>query len=297
MCEEVNASGAFVPGALEGMTKFPFKQSRTFDSNILCQPCDGILGPWESVTINTFREIRSQAAGMRDRAFGTVNADADSVLRFCAGVLYKYSLTTDRYGRIELGPHKELLRQVAFGKTDIPTFLNAALFRLRLRPDDDAVYTYRAPKKDREKGTGAHTFRMLVGGVLLFVRVDKRPMVPSALSPLCPKGRDDVIFTPVRAREFEESWIPQRIVRGSEKLQAMLPDWASEGRPPFTVHPRHAAQQHGGKITFMALAEGKVTSRTASPKPSDSSTRPDRFGCLSRAASTRLATTGRGNET
>jgi hypothetical protein len=225
MCAEIKVGKSFVTGIVEGNSDFsPPVETGTFDPNILCIPCDGILGKWESAAIDTFREIRKQAVGMRDDTFGTLESDTDSILRFCAGVLYKYSLTTVKFGRIELGPYQELLRKVAFGETDVPPFLNVALLRLRLHPNDDSVFAYRAPKNDRDKTTGANMFRVLAGGVLMFIRVDKRPTTQSPLRPLWLRGRDDVIFSPVRAQNFEEFKIPQRILRDSERLQAILPD-------------------------------------------------------------------------
>lgn len=225
MCEEVKVGKSFVTGLFEGKTNFPPPvQTGTFDHNILCIRCDGILGEWENEAIKTFRAIRERAIGMVDGAHGTVDGDSSSILRFCAGLLYKYSLTTSKFGRIELGPYQEPLRRVAFESAEIPSLLNVALFRLRLHRDDGSVFAYRAPMNDRDKMTGANMFRVLAGGVFLLIRVDKRPTIPSPLSRLWLRERRDIIFNAAPAQAFEEYRIPGRIIAGSEKLRAILPD-------------------------------------------------------------------------
>lgn len=211
-------------GVTENDKKFFPSQSGTFDTDILCIKCDGTLGMVEGEAIETFREIRKKATAYADGALVDVERSAETMLRFCASILYKYSITKKEYGRISLGRYQEPMRRAAFGESDVPDFLNAALLRLRLNRTDESVFAYRAPKADREQGTGANMYRIFAGGVLLFVRVDQRAVGDSALKKLWLYGREKAVFSPFDARKFEEFKIPQRQIHEDEGLAKFLPD-------------------------------------------------------------------------
>jgi len=52
------------------------------------------------------------------------------MLRFAAGVTWKYTATQPQFGRIDIGSYASVLQDVALGNGPIPSTLDTALIRL-----------------------------------------------------------------------------------------------------------------------------------------------------------------------
>jgi hypothetical protein len=140
-----------------------------YDKDILCARCDNVLGRYESYAFDQLKTLRSH----RFEAGKIVTVeplDGDVMVRFAAGIAWKYTATTKARGRIDIGPHAATLAEVALGGAPIPESLDLAMIRI-LELDGD-VYYYRTPFPDRKEGV--NVVRFCVGGFLFFLKIDKR---------------------------------------------------------------------------------------------------------------------------
>jgi hypothetical protein len=130
--------------------------------------------------------------------------------------LYKYSLTTQENGRIDLGRYQNILRDFLFNDTLIPEELDVLIFRLIQYPHDNDVIAYRTPILDRQ--FGANMYRMMMGGLVFFIKLDKQKIVQQMLI----KDANGVPYIIAPANHFEEFKIVQKIVTENEKLSNFL---------------------------------------------------------------------------
>lgn len=170
-----------------------------YDTDLLCALCDGILGRHEGYAYSVLQRLRSiQAAPDSIADIGDVNGDL--LLRFAAGVAWKYTATQDRFGRIDIGPYSSVLEDVAFSNGPIPSTLDIALIRL-VELDGD-VYFYRAPVPARQGNI--NFVRFSVGSFVVFLKIDKRPHDQALPFECWLKGRTNGKFLIADASLFEE---------------------------------------------------------------------------------------------
>lgn len=195
-------------------------QSGLWDSNILCAHCDSYIGCFEKSTAEAFVSLRS--AGVSVQEFKVVSAEQapDITLRFYAALLWKYAVARRELGKIDLGPYKSELQRIAFEKAPIPNFFDAVLMRLRLSPDDDGVFAYRAPKQDRKEGL--NMYRVMVGGVLAFVKVDQRPWANHLFRGIALSSAATTRALVMAAQNFEEFKVSQKLAHGDSRASAFL---------------------------------------------------------------------------
>lgn len=187
-------------------------QSGIWDDTILCAKCDGVLGNYENYAHGVTKRIRAaeDAKPLQQRTLSDV--DITMILKCCAGILYKFSLTSRQNGRVELGRYQESLRHFLFhAGAPCPAELDVLVLRPLRFGDDDGVFAYRAPRDDRAHGL--NFYRMMLGGVIFFVNLDARGTELHA-------AKDDFIkahttamrFTMVDALKFEEFTVPAGLV-------------------------------------------------------------------------------------
>jgi hypothetical protein len=214
-----------------------------YDRGILCGDCDSLLGDQERYSVELLRQARMVAAPSR----GVVTIepiDGDRMVRFAAGIAWKYAVTTQP-GRINVGPYVDRLRDVSLRNAPIPPSLDVAMLRI-LELDGD-VYFYRTPMPDRKEGI--NVVRFSVGSFLFFLKIDKRSngsMLPSdcwlrgrrkgafvvmpaelteegrmhrSLASSGPSGR---FFREMRARKVGRSW--QSLVSPSAEAELICKD-------------------------------------------------------------------------
>ncbi len=195
-------------------------QSGRTDTSILCGPCDSSIGRFEGSTAKAFESLRNAGVSVRDGALVSAEQAPDVTLRFYAALLWKYAVARRDLGRIDLGPYKNELQKVAFEGAPIPDFFDAALMRLRLNPNDTSVFAYRAPKPDRKDGL--NMYRVLVGGVLAFVKVDRRPWGNTPLKDIALGSATNTRALVLAAQGFEEFKTPQHLAHSDSRLSAFL---------------------------------------------------------------------------
>ena len=175
-----------------------------FDRDILCAKCDGKLGENENFAFNALKSIRLLSRDKINQRFEILEFDTDRFLRFCAGIIWKYSITKKSLGRIEIGNYQQILEEISFSNLDIGPECDA--FCVKLHTGDDEVYQYRAPLTDRYGGI--NFVRFSLGGFVVFFKIDKRNNA-SALH-LDPadwmRGRKSLVSLAVPFNMFEEGF-------------------------------------------------------------------------------------------
>jgi hypothetical protein len=193
-----------------GSDDFTYTQSGIYEKNILCAECDNKLGVLENTAAKALRAIRKAAKLSSVGEYVLEGVEGDSLLRFVTGVLWKYSVASPENGRIELGPYQNTVRDVAFSRINVPKTIDALLIRLKRHRDDGDVFAYRAPKPDRQEGVNG--YRLLVGGVFIFAKIDKRNPKHGALERASIRGKSNVPYVVMRAQDFEEFSLPARLI-------------------------------------------------------------------------------------
>jgi len=178
------------------------------------------LGALENYASKILKNIRQDAIDKPDGITVAPSMRGDDLLRFCAAILWKYSITKNDFGRIQLGSYQELLRQVAFQNIDIPESFDAAMFRLRLSKSDDSVFAYRAPSPDRKYGV--NFYRLFLGGVLFLIRLDRRMIKNDELKSLWLREAKQVRYNILPAQYFEEFKKAQEHITSNPKLSRFL---------------------------------------------------------------------------
>lgn len=190
----------------DGKAKPKVSNTGIYDPNLLCEACDGILGRYEGYAIELFRRLRAIGAQL-----GTIvdmgPVDGDMLLRFAAGVAWKYAATRPDLGRIDIGPYAGVLKEVSLGDTPIPKSLDIAIIRL-VELDGD-VYFYRAPMPARHGGI--NSVRFSVGSFVIFLKTDKRPNDRVLPAECWLKGRQDGKFLIADASYFSEGKLYKKV--------------------------------------------------------------------------------------
>lgn len=177
-------------------------QSGIFEKNILCEKCDNGLSQAENIATQTFRKIRAAAKTATFGEYVLGGVRGDDVLRFVAGLLWKHSVASPQYGKIDLGTYQSVFRDIAFRRAYIPRSVDALIIRLKCHPSDDGVFAYRTPKPDRKEGVNG--YRFLVGGVFIFAKVDQRTPKGGPLERASIRNEPDLPYVVMGAQNFEE---------------------------------------------------------------------------------------------
>ncbi|KQM72979.1 hypothetical protein [Sphingomonas sp. Leaf20] len=139
-----------------------------YDRSILCGPCDSLLGGHEDYALELLRKLR-KAKAPPGGIIGADPIDGDRMVQFAAGIAWKYAVTTQP-GRIDIGPYRDVLADVALRGISIPTSIDVAM--LRIVELDGDVYFYRTPMPDRQDGV--NIVRFTVGSFIFFLKIDRR---------------------------------------------------------------------------------------------------------------------------
>jgi hypothetical protein len=199
------------------ISSFQPSQNGRYDDDILCAACDNILGADEKYAFETLAVIRRSVPHIVDRMFGADGIQGDRLLRFAAGIVWKYALTKENYGRIDIGPYAEKLQEMLFGDVPPPREINA--FLMKLHSGDDEPYFYRAPLLDRHKGI--NFIRFSVGGFVFFVKLDRRD---AAWLPMAGwlSGNSNILIPAMRYDALEEGRMVLSARKANERLDAYL---------------------------------------------------------------------------
>lgn len=203
----VLGDGSFVPN----------KNGR-FDPNILCQPCDGQLGQFENYAIKTLKRIRVAAPKAVNRMIGIEGIDGDQLIRFAAGIAWKYTATQRHLGRIDIGPYAETVRQVAFSTAEIPACIDALL--VKIHSGDADSYIYRAALPYRYEGR--NFVRFAVGGFVILLKIDRRSNPTGEPSESWLRGRRSIVVRAMAMNTIDEGRTVLNERRDNPQLDSFL---------------------------------------------------------------------------
>ncbi|WP_016744455.1 hypothetical protein [Rhizorhabdus wittichii] len=195
------------------ISSFQPSQNGRFDDAILCGPCDNALGKDEKYAVETLSAIRRSAPHAVNEAITVDDIDGDRLLRFAAGIAWKYSQTRPEYGRIDIGPYAAILSGMLFNGGDGGGAVDA--FLMKLHSGDDEPYFYRAPSCQRNEGL--NFVRLSAGGFVFLLKIDRR--TPSKL-PVegWLRGRSSILIPAIPFNQLEEG----RMVLGARKQNNRL---------------------------------------------------------------------------
>lgn len=142
-----------------------------FDFHLLCAQCDGHLGNHERYAFQSLQRLRNATVTICNRTIEVDGLDTNQLLRFMAGLVWKYASTKRELGQLDIGSYRSILADIAFTNAPVPPSVDA--FFIRAFTGSDEVYSYRAPL--RQKIDGANFVRFSLGGCLFFLKIDKRP--------------------------------------------------------------------------------------------------------------------------
>jgi hypothetical protein len=171
-----------------------------FDTRLLCKACDGQLGGNEKFAVESLQRLRELTPSIVNANFDVVDFDTERFLRFCAGIIWKYASTRKHLGRLEIGPYLDTLKAIAFYGYAIPPEVDA--FIVRLHSGDNESYFYGAPLSSRHGGV--NFVRFSVGGVIIFLKLDKRPSPSPPPAEFWLRGRRSFCVTAAPFDAFEE---------------------------------------------------------------------------------------------
>lgn len=183
----------------QGVDRPKVSNTGVYDMQILCGPCDNVLGRHEQYA----HSILGQLRGHQHEPGKVVTVDpldGDRLVRFAAGIAWKYAVTTKERGRIDIGPYPEMLKSVAWGEQSIPDAVDLAMIQL-IEFDGDA-YFYRMPIPDRQDGV--NIVRFTVGSFVFFLKIDKRRPKGAMPAECWFRGRTNGAFLTAPAHAFEE---------------------------------------------------------------------------------------------
>lgn len=199
------------------ISSFQPSQNGRYDDDILCAACDNRLGLDEKYAFETLAAIRKAATHIVNRGFVVEGISGDRLLRFAAGIVWKYALTKPHYGRIEIGPYADKLRGLLFGDGLGSPAIDA--FLMKLHTGDDEPYFYRAPSPERYEGL--NFVRFSVGGFIFLLKLDQRS-APSLPPSSWLRANTDILIPAIPFDKMEEGRMVLGARRGNERLDAYL---------------------------------------------------------------------------
>jgi hypothetical protein len=178
-------------------------QSGVWDTEILCQRCDGILGIYDKYAIELVRRAASEIVLLPDESFELGAVETALIVKFVAAVLWRASITRHpEFSEVRLGPYEPRYRDLLFGGENNFS-ANCApeviLFRY-LSPTLRVDGFYTMPIWSALQG-GINCYIFALAGFRIIAKVDQRPF-PPLYRPYVINGKDRIsgLFAP-----FEET--------------------------------------------------------------------------------------------
>ena len=170
-----------------------------YDPDILCASCDWLLGKHEGYVFNLLKQVRAEKT-TAGSYIGVNPLEGDTVVKFAAGLCWKYSVTQRSFGRIDIGPYSPILADVAFERSSIPPSID--VLATQLQSGSAESYFYRTPMPDRTEGV--NVVRFSVGSFVFFLKIDRRPNPRLFPAECWFRGRSSGWFGVAPAHMFEE---------------------------------------------------------------------------------------------
>lgn len=154
-----------------------------YDSELLCANCESKFGRWDDYGIerlltrfdNYFNPL---VADGRVFAHEAIEIDKLEILDFLVSILWRASVSNHPfYKTVNLGPHEHsVLTDMLIGKEHSPDSFDAVLSRWS-DDDDQTLPTNALMNPHRERWGEVNAYRLYLGKIVAYVRVDQRPFV------------------------------------------------------------------------------------------------------------------------
>jgi hypothetical protein len=152
-----------------------------YDQGMLCAACEEKFLHWDTygveVLLSRFEAYFSPILNNGTTvAYETAQVDKQRLLDFLVSVLWRASVSTQPfYKTVMLGPHEgDVLDAMLVHAKHAPAAFDAVLSRWR-DEDDDTLPTDGLMNPHREKWGDVNAYRLYLGKIVAYIRVDKRP--------------------------------------------------------------------------------------------------------------------------
>lgn len=155
-----------------------------YDRGILCLSCEAKFAPADSygtdILLTRFSgQFQPLQNGGRTVAYEAGSVDKLRLLEFLIAVLWRASVSSENFfSTVQLGAHEFEAKGCLFqSPATIPPLFDAVLSRWS-EEDGDETPTTALLNPHRETWSGVNAYRLYLGRVVAYVRVDKRPFEP-----------------------------------------------------------------------------------------------------------------------
>lgn len=176
-----------------------------YDKTILCNTCEPMFGDIDNYGIEVLLKKFNQHFHPlnnvgKTAGFESSSVDSARLLQFLVSVLWRASVSSHSfYSKVTLGPH-EILASHAANTTKIASGVFDAVLS-RWIDENEKIPTTAILDPRPEKWSGINAYRVYLGKIVAYVKVDKRPF---------PKGLDELSLCSspkalIVGREMEKS--------------------------------------------------------------------------------------------
>lgn len=153
-----------------------------YDKGILCESCERVFSPWDDYAADLFVKnwgaIQKLTAGSEQVGYGLPAFDYSKLKLFFLSVLWRAAVSSHpMFDNVDLGLREPILRQSILSGD--PGDMN--YFGVVLQAFDDENVGMLNPQSERLKGL--RFVRFYLAHIILFVKVDWRPLQCSTMSP------------------------------------------------------------------------------------------------------------------
>jgi len=175
----------------------------TFDSQILCGPCDSKLGVFDQYAIRFCDGLDATGDARTGTIFRHEQFDGDTFTLAVLAILWRASISKrEEFTHISLGPYTGPAAQVLFGSAelaDLPAF-QVALMRYASNTHDARKVIFPIL---RIRSGALNVFTLGIGGFMVIAKVDQRPFDPQ-LRPYVINGATSLAVPRIRFEETAE---------------------------------------------------------------------------------------------
>lgn len=204
--------------------RFRVRKNGDVERHILCASCDNLLSADENYASKFLKSTFQDSVGVVPGSTFQVEVDGDRLIRFVAGICWKFSACQAHLGQISLGPYQQLLMDVAFDQVAVPENVN--LFLMRYWGEGNEQYFYRNPIPDRF--ANMNMVRLSLGGFLFHLKTDQNRGPKGSFSELWVRGKSSINVPVAPFERFEEARILQRLLSPHTNLARFLKATASK---------------------------------------------------------------------
>jgi hypothetical protein len=152
-----------------------------YDRELLCISCEAKFSHTDSFGVDVLlakfdRHFAPLWHGSRTVAYEAASVDKARLLEFLVSILWRASASSQAfYNTVRLGAHEQAAKGSLFrSPTSIPPMFDAVLSRWS-EADDDGTPTTALLNPHREKWDGINAYRLYLGKIVAYVKVDQRP--------------------------------------------------------------------------------------------------------------------------